>query len=209
MKCKLIIALAIIVSNAFSQNAIIDDRDGKHYEVFQVDNHLWFKTNLQYKSQTSWCNQHPESEACKSGNFYYSTDLINVCPNGWRVPSWMEYKKAIKFIDRNNNPSDSAIFSENFMPYKKYKILAEQVIGITLIGDSTFFDMVANGWIEGDKWEKQNETTVWVVEDISNSPQPHVHILKGEIIKHAHEHHVIDKEKKIRRFSVRCISDVK
>lgn len=95
------------------------------------------------------------------------------------------------------------------MPYKKYNILADHVVGITLIGDTIFFDMAATGWIQGSTWEFQNETTMWVIEEISNSPQPHFHILSGEIIKHAHEHNVLDRPKTIRRFSVRCISDVK
>lgn len=210
MKYKLLIALFILLNQAYSQNFIIDNRDSTHYPVFQIENHVWFKTNLKYKSQTSWCNQHPESEACKSGNFYYSTDLINVCPNGWRVPSWNEYKKALKVIEKQSSfSSDSVTYTEGSLPYKKHKIFAEHVVGITLIGDSTFFDMVANGWIQGDSWDLQQETTMWIVEDISNSPQPHVHILENEIRKHAHEHNVIDKPKKVRRFSVRCISDVK
>ena len=214
MKYKLTIALFTILYTSYSQNQIIDHRDSTYYEIFQIENHLWFKSNLKYKSETSWCNQHPESEACKSGNFYYSTDLINVCPNDWRVPSWNEYKKALKVIEKQSSfSSDSVTYTEGSKPYKKYnkkyKIFAEQVVGITLIGDSTFFDMVANGWIQGDSWYLQQETTMWIVEDISNSPQPHVHILDGKIRKHAHEHNVIDKPKKIRRFSIRCISDVK
>lgn len=204
------VALFVLVHHAYSQNFIIDDRDSTNYEIFQIENHVWFKTNLKYKSLTSWCHEHPKSEACKSGNYYYSTDLINVCPNGWRVPSWIEYKKALRFLETHSSfSSDSVTYTEDIMPYKKYKILAEEVVGITLIGDSSFFDMVANGWIEGEKWEQQHETTMWIVEDISSTPQPHVHIHGKEVIKHAHEHNVIDKPKKVRRFSIRCISDIK
>ena len=209
MICKLLVPLFIFAHHAYGQSFIIDNRDSSSYEVFQLGNNVWFKTNLRYKSETSWCKQHSESEACKSGNYYYSTDLINVCPNGWRVPTWGDYKKAIKFIENHSSlSSDSVTYTEEMMPYTKYKILAEQIIGITLLGDSTFFDMAANGWIQGERWDQQQETTMWIVEDISNSPQPHVHIRNGEIIKHAHEHHVNDKPKNVRRFSIRCISDV-
>lgn len=194
---------------ANGQASFIDSRDSTQYETFAVENHLWFKSNLKYKTPTSWCNDHPESKACASGNYYYALDLINVCPVGWRVPTWMEYKKAIKFIERNSPAIDSVSYSENIMPYKKHRILAEHVIGITLLGDSSFFDMTATGWIQGNTWEPQEETTMWIVEEISNSPQPHIHVFKNEIIKHAHEHHVWDKPKKTRRFSVRCVSDIK
>lgn len=208
---KVMILYFMTMSCAYGQQKFfIDERDSTRYETFTIENHLWLKSNLKYKTLTSWCNEHPESEACISGNFYYATDLVNICPVGWRVPTWMDYKRAIKFIEKNRSAVDSVTYSEDIMPNKKYKILAEGIIGITLIGDTTFFDMTSTGWIQGNKWELQPDATMWIVEDIFNSPQPHVHVLKnGEIIKHAHEHNVIDKPKKIRRFSVRCISDVK
>lgn len=210
MKCGIILLILSLSHLVYSQNHFIDKRDSTHYDIFQIENHLWFKTNLKYKSQTSWCKEYPDAVACKDGNFYYSTDLVNVCPVGWRVPTWGEYKKAIKFIERQKElPPDSISYSENVMPYKKYKIIAERIVGITLIGDTAFFDMGATGWVQGEEWEPQAEATMWVVEDISNSPQPHVHIFEGQIIKHAHAHNVLDKPKNVRRFSVRCISDVK
>ena len=99
-------------------------------------------------------------------------------------------------------------YEESKLPlYRNLKLEGERITGLTLIGDSTFFDMATSGWIEGDQWQPQNETTMWIVHDLSNTPQPHVHIRDGEITMHSHGHNVIDKPRKLRRFSVRCVSN--
>ncbi|MFT7036580.1 MAG: hypothetical protein ACJA2S_005112 [Cyclobacteriaceae bacterium] len=76
------------------------------------------------------------------------------------------------------------------------------------MNDTAFFNMAATGWIEGDKWEPQNQTTMWVIHDISNTPQPHVHITPEQVIMHSHGHNILDKPNKLRRFSIRCIKPV-
>ena len=169
----------------------------------------WFKSNLQFSTPTSWCNENPDSEACKYGNYYYPTDLINVCPSGWRVPKWREYKQALKEIEYYYGISDSIQQSVGTAPlYKNLQLEAERIVNLTLIRDTIFFYMASTGWIEGDKWVPQNETTVWVIHDISNTPQPHVHISPNDIAMHSHGHNVIDKPSKLRRFAVRCVSEI-
>jgi uncharacterized protein (TIGR02145 family) len=178
--------------------------------VFEIGGQLWLKQNLKFKTPTSWCAEHPDSDACAYGNYYYPTDLINVSPDGWRVATWFDYKRALKGIAVYYELTDSLKYEESKLPlYKNLKLDGEMITGLTLIGDSTFFDMATTGWIEGDQWQPQNETTMWIVHDISNTPQPHVHIRNGEITMHSHGHNVIDKPKKLRRFSVRCVSNHK
>jgi uncharacterized protein (TIGR02145 family) len=202
-------SLFIIISfGAFGQNSITDERDGITYEVFEIGGHVWFKSNLKYKTPTSWCNENPDSEACKYGNYYYPTDLINVCPTNYRVPTWKEYKQAIKEIENFYELSDSLIYSSAKLPlYKKLRLESEGIINLTLIGDSNFFDMSCTGWVEGDKWVPQNQATVWIIHEISNTPQPHIHVNPNDIIMHSHGHNIIDKPKNLRRFAVRCVSD--
>lgn len=168
------------------------------------------KDNLQFKTPTSWCSEHPESDACKMGNYYYPTDLINVCPSGWRVPTWIEFKGAIKQIENFYRLSDSIQYNQGKWPlYKDLLLEAESIANLTLINDTTFFDMAATGWVQGDKWVPQEQITLWIVHEISNTPQPHIHIKPNEIIMHSHGHNVIDKPGKLRRFSVRCVAELK
>lgn len=203
----LVLVLIVMCVSATAQRFFYDTRDSSTYEVFEIGDKLWLKENLKFKTPTSWCAEHPESDACAHGNYYYPTDLINVCPDGWHVATWLDYKRALKDIAEYYQLTDSLKFEKSKLPlYKNLELEGEMITGLTLIGDSTFFDMATTGWIEGDKWQPQNETTMWIVHDISNTPQPHVHIRNGEITMHSHGHNVIDKPKKLRRFSVRCVS---
>lgn len=201
--------LMFVSFSACGQNFFTDKRDSTAYEIVQIDNSFWFKENLKYKTPASWCSENPDSEACQYGNYYYPTDLISVCPANWRVPTWIEYKAAIKEIEKYYGLSDSIKYEKNRLHmYKDLLLEGEGVFNLTLIDDSTFFDLSATGWIQGDKWEPQNQTTLWIIHDLSNTPQPHIHVRQNEITMHSHGHHVLDKPKNLRRFAVRCISEV-
>jgi uncharacterized protein (TIGR02145 family) len=206
--CGLAIIFFLTFDAATAQGIFVDTRDNSTYVTVEIGGQLWLKENLKFKTPTSWCAEHPESEACAYGNYYYPTDLINVCPDDWRVATWHDYKKALKNIAEYYDLTDSVKYEQSTLPlYRDLKLEGEMLTGLTLIGDSTFFDMATTGWIEGDEWHPQNETTMWIVHDISNTPQPHVHIRDGEVTMHSHGHNVIDKPKKLRRFSVRCVSE--
>lgn len=205
LRCLLLLCASMA---AKAQDVFVDPRDSSAYEIFQLGEYSWFKKNLKFQTPTSWCFENPASEACAYGNYYYPTDLINVCPDGWRVPTWREYRKALKEIQLYRG-LDSVRYVASKVPlYRDLNLDGELVVGLTLIGDSTFFDYATTGWIQGDKWQPQNETTMWIVHEISNTPQPHVHIRNNEIVMHSHAHNVLDKPKNLRRFSVRCVSDV-
>jgi len=203
-------SLILLSIGGFAQQTIIDERDGSTYEILQIGSHLWFKENLKYKTPTSWCSEKPNSEACRYGNYYYPTDLINICPANWRVPTWREYRSAIQEIEKYYDLTDTIEYNKfKSFRYKDLHLDAEVIINITLIDDTTFFELVATGFIEGDKWTHQQEAAMWIVHDISNTPQPHVHVDKNYVLMHSHANHVLDKPKKLRRFAVRCVSDVK
>lgn len=85
---------------------------------------------------------------------------------------------------------------------------SEMVSNLTFMSDSAFFNMVAAEWIQGDEWKHQNQTTLWIVHAISNTPQPHIHVKPNAIIMHSHGHNVLDKPENLRRFSVRCVCDM-
>ena len=194
--------------SVYGQDSLTDTRDGDEYEVVKIAGYRWFKENIRYKTPTSWCSENPDSEACQYGNYYYPTDLVNICPENWRVPTWLEYRAAIKEIEHYYGLSDSVKYVVNQQNlYKDLMLDSEWIVNLSLIGDSTFFDMAATGWVEGDRWKPQGQATVWIIHDLFNTPQPHVHIKPSEIIMHSHGHHVLDKPKNMRRFAVRCLCD--
>lgn len=191
-----------------AQTTMIDDRDSSKYDIVKIGNYIWFQENLRFVTPTSWCAENPNSAACPNNNFYYPTDLISVCPDGWRVPKWTEYKNAVKAIEKYYN-LDPEYNSGKAPLYKELTLDAESITGLTLLNDTTFFNMTAMGWVEGEKWEPRNQSNQWIIHGISNTPQPHLHITQERIIMHSHGHNVLDKPKKLRRFSVRCVQRLK
>lgn len=206
---RFLIPVVFLFTNiGHAQSIVIDERDSSSYQTFELAGNIWFQSNLRYVTPKSWCNQNPYSLACKDGNYYYPQELVNVCPEGWKVPTWKDYKRAIKAIEDSSRLDSSAVTWSEEKFNERFSIKEAGITGITLINDSSFFDFTSTGWIEGDRWHPQEtQTTQWIVEDISTSPQPHVHIRENEIVMHTHKHHVDDREKKRRRFSVRCVKE--
>ncbi|MEM6840759.1 MAG: FISUMP domain-containing protein [Bacteroidota bacterium] len=206
---SVVVLLLFFAHSVYGQHPFTDTRDSTEYEVVQIAGYCWFKENVRCKTPTSWCSENPDSEACQYGNYYYPTDLMNICPEGWRVPTWLEYRAAIKEIEHHYGLSDSAkyVASQQNL-YKDLLLDSEWIVNLSLMYDSTFLDMAATGWVEGNKWKPSANTTVWIIHDVSNTPQPHVHVRPNEIAMHSHGHHVLDKPKNMRRFAVRCICDI-
>ncbi|MBX2843168.1 MAG: hypothetical protein KTR26_15470 [Flammeovirgaceae bacterium] len=208
------LTLLVLIVASFSlkaQDYFEDPRDGDTYEIVKVGEHWWFRSNLNFQTATSWCFQNPDDELCEIGNFYYPADLPNVCPDGWRVPTWEEYTLALHFLmDTLNVPQNSVKFMREDIKSNKIPISAEGVLGITFLNDSIYFNMLATGFIQGKKWIKRTHstTTMWVKKEIMDLPQPHLHIREDGMVKHSHHHNVIDKPRKQRRFSIRCVCDV-
>lgn len=63
MRIYISITLLVASYSVYAQNYITDDRDSSKYEIFQIGQHLWFKSNLKFKTPTSWCSENPNSEA--------------------------------------------------------------------------------------------------------------------------------------------------
>ena len=187
-----------------AQTTFIDNRDSSRYDIVRIGDYLWFQENLRFVTPTSWCAENPNSAGCVDNNFYYPTDLIKVCPEGWRVPKWTEYKEAIKIIEEYYDLNTEYVSGKAPL-YKELALDAESISGLTLLNDTTFFNATAMGWIEGNKWIPQNQSNQWIIHSTSNTPQPHLHITPERIIMHSHGHNVLDKPKKLRRFSVRCV----
>lgn len=205
MRTTLVCYLFSLSICCFAQKSFTDERDGNKYKLIQIGDLLWMQEHMRYLTPESWCEKFPESEACKYGNFYYPSELDQICPEGWRIPTWDDYNASVLYLI-DSLGIDSAIFEYDVRINKRKSIYADIIRGINIINDSLYFNIEMTGWIEGWKWEPQDQTTIWVNED-STLYQTHIHIRPDGFLKHSHKHNVMDKPKRQRRFSVRCVCE--
>lgn len=71
--------------------SIQDPRDGNVYRTIGIKGQMWMNENMRYEKSNSYC-YHDSTKYCKEhGRFYKWNSVDDVCPEGWHLPSWLEY----------------------------------------------------------------------------------------------------------------------
>ena len=103
MKNKVNLILAAVLFAAMSititacgGDTFTDPRDGQKYKTVKIGDQVWMDENIAFKTANSICYLDDESE-CSSGRYYPFSEAVNVCPEGWHLPSKSE---AAKFINK-------------------------------------------------------------------------------------------------------------
>lgn len=70
---------------------IIDLRDSSIYKLVTIGANIWMAENLRIKTKTgSDCYEHKPENCIKYGRLYNWETSINVCPDGWHLPTYDE-----------------------------------------------------------------------------------------------------------------------
>jgi uncharacterized protein (TIGR02145 family) len=75
--------------------SIQDARDGNVYKTVAIKGQMWINENIRYEKPNSFC-YHDSTKYCgEHGRFYKWDSVDNVCPEGWHLPSWLDYAQII------------------------------------------------------------------------------------------------------------------
>jgi uncharacterized protein (TIGR02145 family) len=74
---------------------LTDSRDGKVYKTVRIDNQIWMAQNLNYNTSESWCYDNNSANGNQFGRLYTYEDSKNICPQGWHLPSKVEFETLI------------------------------------------------------------------------------------------------------------------
>ncbi len=183
----------------------IDERDQQAYKTIVINGKNWFRENLRFQTSKSFCpNFNKDSADCKGGNYYSNSELGAICPRGWHVATIDEWDNFLNTLFKNNNIKGGVV------KYDTAKI--KDNFSITLPKNALFSDTLLNlgptGWVEGAFLKKNDALSVWAVDIKTRDDKYHFHFGNSGLVKHSHEHNILDKPKRVRKFAVRCVCEL-
>jgi len=80
--------------------AFRDTRDNELYSLTNIGDQTWMTENLRFDppGETTWCYDDLESNCEVMGRLYHWGTALNVCPDGWHLPSDGEWTVLTDFL---------------------------------------------------------------------------------------------------------------
>lgn len=172
---------------------LLDSRDGQSYPTVELAGTKWMARNLNFSAPESECYDNRAEHCEKYGRLYSHNDAQTACPEGWRLPTYEDWKAVKKLA--GNGKADALTVPDEW--YGKDFAKADNRLGLDLLPGGRKDDHGASF-----------RTTLFGEMGISASywlddPEYHWHIRWGK--NQAHKHGPIAEQG--RKFSIRCVCE--
>ena len=210
MKFLMSLLACFLFQNAIeAQNTIYTDpRDGQEYEVVLVDSTYWFSGNLRYESLGAHCPHSIKgNKNCSGGNYYPYSEVDTICPSFWRAAKQADWEAYFYFMLNERgiqHPVRDTLYGKDW-----YASLEDTSKTLLLFDTTNLLDLSGLGWIQGKRWRNIGTNTQWAKGTENEDPKFHIHIGENGAVKHSHDHNIIDKPRKVRKFMVKCVCEEK
>jgi len=93
-----LLILLCVAAFAQQKGTLTDARDGKKYKTVQIGKQKWMAENLNYATDDSKCYGNQSANCEKVGKLYNWDAAMKVCPSGWHLPSYDEWRVLLDFV---------------------------------------------------------------------------------------------------------------
>lgn len=78
-----------------NRGSFTDERDGQTYRYTTIGNQVWMAQNLNYHVEQDDSCAYIEDDCAQKGRLYFIENIFEACPNGWHLPSNVEWEGMI------------------------------------------------------------------------------------------------------------------
>ena len=94
---------AVVKGERENEGTMTDSRDGNVYRTVKIGEQTWMAENLNYDTTGAVCFENSLDSCAKYGRLYSATLAQAVCPEGWHLPSELEFNALIDSVGGFDN----------------------------------------------------------------------------------------------------------
>ena len=88
-----IIAFSLLLTSC--SESFTDSRDGQSYDVVKIGDLTWMAENLNFETAGSFCPEGDSRNCKRLGRLYSWAEASSVCPDGWRLPTKVDFEALV------------------------------------------------------------------------------------------------------------------